>query len=54
MHRGDEEALRTQLDEAREFIEDGGLDHRYKSLFGRSAASQGDVEALLEFLEAQS
>jgi hypothetical protein len=54
LHRGDEEALRSQLGEAREFVENGGLDHRFKSLFGRSATSQDDVEALLSFLEAQS
>jgi len=54
LHRGDEAALRSQLDEAREFIENDGLDHRYKSLFGQSAASQDDVEALLHFLETQS
>lgn len=54
LHRGDEEALRSQLNEAREFIENGGLDHRFKSLFGQSAASQDDIETLLNFLEAQS
>jgi hypothetical protein len=54
LHRGDEEALRSQLEEAREFIENEGLDHRFKSLFGWSATSQDDVEALLNFLEAQS
>ena len=54
LHRGDEAALRSQLDEAREFIENEGLDHRFKSLFGRSAASEDDVEALFDFLEAQS
>jgi hypothetical protein len=54
LHRGDEDALRTQLDEAKEFIKNDGLDHRFKSLFGESAASQDDVEELLEFLEEQS
>lgn len=54
LHRGDEEALRSQLAEAREFIESNGLDHRFKSLFGQSASSQDDVEALVDFLEAQS
>ena len=54
LHRGDEEALRSQLGEARKFIENEGLDHRFKSLFGRSATSQNDIEALLNFLEAQS
>ena len=54
LHRGDEEALRSQLDEARKFIENEGLDHRFKSLFGRSTASQDDVKELLSFLDAQS
>lgn len=54
LHRGDEEKLRSQLNEAREFIGNDGLDHRFKSLFGRSAATQDDIEALLNFLEAQS
>ena len=53
LHRGDEEALRSQLDEARKFIENEGLDHRFKSLFGRSTASQDDVKELLSFLDAQ-
>ena len=54
LHRGDEEALRSQLDEARKFIENEGLDHRFKSLFGRSTASQGDIKELPSFLDAQS
>ena len=54
LHRGDEEALRSQLDEARKFIENEGLSHRFKSLFGRSTASQDDVKELLSFLDAQS
>jgi hypothetical protein len=53
LHRGDEEALRSQLDEARKFIENEGLDHRFKSLFGRSTASQDDIKELLSFLDAQ-
>ena len=53
LHRGDEEALRSQLDEARKFIENEGLDHRFKSLFGRSTASQDDIKKLLSFLDAQ-
>lgn len=54
LHRGDEEALHSQLADAREFIENDGLDHRFKSLFGQSAVSQNEIEALLDFLEAQS
>jgi hypothetical protein len=53
LHRGDEDALRSQLSEAQAFIEDGGLDHRFKSLFGQSSASSDDIDALVEFLEAQ-
>ena len=53
LHCGDEEALRSQLDEARKFIEDEGLDHRFKCLFGRSTASQDDIKKLLSFLDAQ-
>lgn len=53
LHRGDEDSLRSQLSEAQAFIEDGGLDHRFKSLFGQSSASSDDIDVLVEFLEAQ-
>jgi len=53
LYRGDEEALHSQLREAKEFVEEGGLDHRFKSLFGTSAASPDDIESLLSFLERQ-
>jgi len=53
LHRGDPDALQAQLEDAREFIAEGGLDHRFKSLFGQSAASTDDIDALLDFLEAQ-
>lgn len=53
LHRGDEDALRSQLDDARAFIEEGGLDHRFKSMFGQSSASADDVDALLDFLQRQ-
>ena len=53
LHRGDEEALELQLREAKEFIEEGGLDHRFKSLFGKSAASSEDIDSLISFLERQ-
>jgi len=53
LHRGDEDALRSQLRSAQEFIEDGGLDHRFKSMFGQSSVSNEEVDALLEFLERQ-
>lgn len=53
LHRGDEEALQSQLSKAKEFIEQGGLDHRFKSLFGKSAASPDDIDTLVSFLEQQ-
>lgn len=53
LHRGDETTLRSQLESAREFIEEGGLDHRFKSMFGQSAVSKDHVETLLDFLERQ-
>jgi hypothetical protein len=53
LHRGDEEALQAQLSEAKAFIKEGGLDHRFKSLFGKSAASPEDIETLVSFLERQ-
>lgn len=53
LHRGDEAALHSQLREAKEFVEEGGLDHRFKSLFGTSAASPEDIESLVSFLERQ-
>jgi hypothetical protein len=53
LHRGDEDALQSQLREAQEFIEDGGLDHRFNSMFGQSTASPDDIDALLEFLREQ-
>lgn len=53
LHRGDEESLQSHLSEALEFVEEGGLEHRFKSMFGQSAASTEDVETLLEFLERQ-
>jgi hypothetical protein len=53
LHRGDEEALQSQLNEAKKFVEEGGLDHRLKSLFGKSAASPEDTDALVSFLKRQ-
>ncbi|MCD2200640.1 MULTISPECIES: nucleotidyltransferase family protein [Halobacteriales] len=53
LHRGDADALREQLSDAQAFIEEGGLDHRFKSLFGQSSASAEDIEILLEFLKRQ-
>lgn len=53
LYRGDEEALHSQLSEAKAFVEDGGLDHRFKSLFGKSSASPEDIDALVSFLDRQ-
>ncbi|WP_226007959.1 nucleotidyltransferase family protein [Natrinema salinisoli] len=53
LHRGDANALRQQLSDAHTFIEEGGLDHRFKSMFGQSSASAEDIETLLEFLKRQ-
>lgn len=53
LHRGDDAELRSQLDDARAFIEEGGLDHRFKSMFGQASASADDVDVLLEFLRQQ-
>lgn len=51
LHRGDADALQEQLDNALAFIEEGGLDHRFKSMFGQSSASTEDIEMLREFLK---
>lgn len=53
LHRGDPASLQEQLSDAQAFIEAGGLDHRYKSIFGQSSASTDDVETLLDFIERQ-
>lgn len=53
LYRGDEEVLKSQLREAKEFVEEGGCDHRFKRLFGKSAASTEDIEALVSFLKSQ-
>jgi hypothetical protein len=53
LHRGDEKALQSQLSAAKAFVEDGGLDHRFKSLFGKSAASAEDIDTLVSFLDRQ-
>ncbi|OVE82946.1 nucleotidyltransferase family protein [Natronolimnobius baerhuensis] len=53
LYRGDVDALRDQLSNAQTFIEDGGLDHRFKSMFGQSSANAEDIETLLEFLSQQ-
>jgi hypothetical protein len=53
LYRGDEDALQSQLSAAKAFVEDGGLDHRFKSLFGKSAASPEDIDTLVSFLKRQ-
>ena len=53
LHRGDTDALQSQLSDAHAFIEEGGLDHRFKSMFGQASADADDIDALLEFLRQQ-
>ncbi|WP_276256534.1 hypothetical protein [Halomontanus rarus] len=53
LHRGDADALQSQLSDAQEFIAEGGLNHRFKSMFGQSSASADDIETFLEFLQKQ-
>lgn len=53
LHRGDETERNEQLEKARDFIAEGGLDHRFKSQFGASSASEEDIENLLSFLDEQ-
>lgn len=53
LHRGNKKALHSQLSEAKAFVENGGLDHRFKSLFGKSAASPEDIDTLVSFLDRQ-
>ena len=53
LYRGDEDALRSQISEALAFIEGGGLDHRFKSMFGRSGVTVEDKEELINFLRGQ-
>lgn len=53
LHRGNREALRAQLADAQAFIEEGDLDHRYKSMFGQSKTSLEDIDRLLKFLREQ-
>ncbi|WP_394743172.1 nucleotidyltransferase family protein [Natronococcus roseus] len=53
LYRGDIGALREQLSDAQAFIEEGGVDHRFKSMFGQSAASAEAIETLLKFLKRQ-
>ncbi len=51
--RNSTDALQSQLSDAQEFIAEGGLDHRFKSMFGQSSASADDIETFLEFLQKQ-
>jgi hypothetical protein len=51
--RGDDDALREQLEEGLEILEGDELKHGYRSDFGASAVSEGTVSALQEFLTEQ-
>ena len=51
--RGDDDALREQLEEGLKILEGDELKHGYRSDFGASAVSEGTVSALQEFLTEQ-
>ncbi len=53
LHRGNPGALQAQLSDAQTFIERDGLEHRFKSMVHKSAASSEDAETLLEFLKEE-
>ena len=53
LHRGDEAALRAQLENGLEILEDEDLKHGFRSDFGASAVSEETVELLREYLSNQ-
>ena len=53
LRRGDDDALREQLERRLEIIESDELKHGYRSDFGASAVSEETVTALQEYLTAQ-
>jgi hypothetical protein len=53
LERGDDAKLEAQLTEALHFIDDGGLDHRFKSQFGTASASDEDLDRLVSYLNQQ-
>lgn len=53
LHRGDETALREQLERGIEILESDELRHGFRSDFGSSAVSQQTVTDLYEYLTTQ-
>jgi hypothetical protein len=53
LRRGDEAALREQLDRGVEILESEELKHGYRSDFGASAVSEETVSTLQEYLSSQ-
>jgi len=53
LRRGDEAALREQLERGRAIVESDELEHGYRSDFGASAVSTETVTALREYLSSQ-
>ena len=53
LHRGDEQALRAQLEGGLNILESEDLKHGFRSDFGASAVSEETVESLREYLFSQ-
>ena len=53
LHRGDEQALRAQLEGGLNILESEDLKHGFRSDFGASAVSEETVESLREYLSSQ-
>jgi hypothetical protein len=53
LRRGDEPALRAQLERGREIVASDELEHGYRSDFGASAVSEETVSSLQEYLSSQ-
>ncbi|MFC6764041.1 nucleotidyltransferase domain-containing protein [Natrinema soli] len=53
LHRGDEDALRTQLERGLEILDSEDLKHGYRSDFGASAISTETIASLRNYLSEQ-
>ena len=53
LRRGDDDAVREQLERGLEILESDELKHGYRSDFGASAVSEETVSALKEYLSTQ-
>lgn len=53
LHRGDEEALRAQLERGLDILESEELKHGFRSDFGSSAVSEETITSLREYLSNQ-